>query len=145
MLGMVSTEASPAAGCTYRNRSRSALLALAVLLSFYPVGAHAQTGGQAAITGTVQDSSGAVVPNATVTAHSEETGVDVTRTSSSAGLYEISPLNVGAYTVKASAKGFQQFQQQKIVLNQGQTLGLNIVLKIGTASETVTVTSAPPQ
>ena len=96
---------------------KTSFLGLAILFLFgcfasQPIAA--QTGGQGAITGTVQDSTGAVVPDATVTAHNEETGVDVTRTSSSAGVYEISPLIVGTYTVKVTAKGFQQFQQQNI-------------------------------
>jgi hypothetical protein len=149
MLTMVWMRDSPAVGCIRANSARNnVLLGLAVLASFLTfnvVHTVAQTGGQGAITGTVQDSTGAVVPNATVIAHNNETGIDVTRTSSSAGVYEISPLNVGTYSVKASASGFQTFQQQNIVINQGQTFGLNVTLKVGNAAETVTVTSAPPQ
>ncbi len=148
MLDMGQTGRSPVAGCawnTFLKTNFSGLAVLTLLACFATLPIAAQTGGQGAITGTVQDSTGAVVPNATVTAHSEETGVDVTRTSSSAGVYEISPLNVGTYTVKATASGFQQFQQQNIVINQGQTFGLNVALKIGNDTETITVSQAPPQ
>ncbi|HEX9201772.1 MAG TPA: carboxypeptidase-like regulatory domain-containing protein, partial [Acidobacteriaceae bacterium] len=148
MSASLSIGAGPGAGSARAGWLRTRLLSFAVLVAITCISTRhltAQTGGQGAITGTVQDSTGAVVPNATVTAHNDQTGVDVTRTSSSAGLYEISPLNVGTYTVKASAAGFQQFQQQQIVINQGQTFGLNIALKVGNANETVTVSSAPPQ
>lgn len=104
----------------------------------------AQTGGEAAITGTVTDPNGAVIPNVTVTATNTATGVATTRTSSGAGVYDISPLLVGTYTVTAKASGFQAFSQQNITLAQGQTFGLNITMQVGNAAETVTVSAAPP-
>src|ERR1035437_5951823 len=80
MLTMVWMRDSPAVGCIRANSARNnVLLGLAVLASFLTfnvVHTVAQTGGQGAITGTVQDSTGAVVPNATVIAHNNETGID---------------------------------------------------------------------
>jgi hypothetical protein len=139
---------SPVAGHAQRTSAGTALarlvtIAAALLLSTGWMAA--QTGGEGAITGTVQDSTGAVVPNATVTAKNIETGVETTRTSSGSGVYDISPLIVGTYTVTAKAPGFQAFQQQNIVINQGQTFGLNVTMTIGSTAETVTVSSAPPQ
>jgi hypothetical protein len=104
-----------------------------------------QTAGEGAITGTVKDSTGAVVPNATVTAKNVATGVSTSRVSSSAGVYQISPLIVGTYSVTVSVPGFKTFEQQNVVLNENQILGLNPVLDIGSQSTTVTVTEAPPQ
>ena len=136
---------SPGCICGRRNHARSVFVTLFALLFAPILFLHAQTGGQGAITGTVQDETGAVIPNATVVAHNVETGVDVSRTSSSAGVYDISPLNPGTYTVSAMASGFQVFLQQNIAINQGQNFGLNITMKIGAATQTVTVSQAPPQ
>lgn len=130
-------------------RARASLSSFTTLLVSFAlclsISAVAQTAGQGAITGVVQDESGAVVPNATVTAHNVATGVDVVRTTSSAGVYNISPIIVGTYTLSVKGSGFQAFEQQNITVDQGQTVGINVTLKIGNASETVTVTEAPPQ
>jgi hypothetical protein len=58
--------------------------------------AMAQTGGDGAIQGTVKDSTGAIIPSATVTAKNVGTGVETTRTSSSDGLYNVGPTEVSA-------------------------------------------------
>lgn len=106
--------------------------------------AFSQTAGEAAITGTVTDATHAVIPNATVIAHNEQTGVDTQRVTSSAGVYQISPLIVGTYTVTVTAPGFRELKQQGIVLTQNQIYGLNPILEVGKQDETVTVTEAPP-
>jgi len=120
-----------------------AWLALSSALAV-PWGA-AQTAGEGAITGTVKDTTGAVVPNATVTARNDATGVETSRPSSSAGVYQIGPLIVGSYSITVTAAGFKTFTQQNIVINQNQIFGLNPVLAVGSQATTVTVTTAPPQ
>ena len=80
-----------------------------------------QGAGQGAIEGTVTDSSGAVVPNAVVTVTDQSSGISTTRTTSSAGLYTITPLIPDSYTVTVKAKGFLTSKQQNIVVN-----GLNV-------------------
>ena len=107
--------------------------------------ASAQTAGEGAITGIVADSTGAVIPTASITATNDATGVNTTRHASSAGAYEISPLIIGTYTVTVSAPGFDTVKQQGIVLNENQIFGFNPVLKVGNSKETITVTAAPPQ
>jgi len=72
----------------------------------------AQTGGEAGIQGTVIDPTGAAVPNAVITATNTATGVATVRVASSDGLYTISPIIPGVYTVEAKAKGFEQFLQK---------------------------------
>src|SRR5215472_3660405 len=64
-----------------------------------------QTGGEGAIEGSVTDSTGAVIPNATVTATNQASNVSTTRTSTSAGLFSITPLIPGVYTVRVEATG----------------------------------------
>jgi carboxypeptidase family protein len=104
----------------------------------------AQTGGQGAIQGTVTDATGAVVPNATITAKNQDSGVVTTRVSSSAGVYTINPIIPGTYSVTATAAGFQSFKQQNLVVDALKVTGLNVTLTVGNTSETVTVTEAPP-
>jgi len=104
----------------------------------------AQTGGQGAISGSVTDPTGALVPNATVVARNNGTSVETKRTASSDGLYNISPLIPGTYTVTVTASGFSSFKQENIVVDALSTVGLNVKLKTGSQSETVTVTDAPP-
>jgi len=127
----------------WSNRS-SALLILAICLGLAAAPALAQTAGEAAITGTVSDSTHAVVAGAVVTATNDATGISTSRSTSSAGVYEISPLIIGTYTITVSAPGFEVLLQQNIVLNENQVFGFNPVMKIGNQKETVTVTSAPP-
>src|ERR1700678_341705 len=114
------------------------LKGLALCLCLVTAAAMGQTAGDGAITGTVKDSTGAVVPNATVKARNDATGVVTQRTTSGGGIYEISPLIVGTYTVTVSAKGFENFVQQQIVLSENQTFGLNATLTIGSTDQSIT-------
>jgi hypothetical protein len=114
------------------------------LLGIAPQAA-AQTGGQGALEGLVIDTQGAVIPNAQVTATNQSSGVSSTRTASSAGAYQITPLIPGTYTLTVTAKGFETLKQENIEVNGMSITGFNAVLKVGQASETITVTDAPPQ
>ncbi len=109
-----------------------------------PITLWAQTAGEGAIGGTVTDSTGAAIPNATVTATNAATNVATTRTSSGSGAYLIAPLPPGTYTVQVSASGFKTLKQENLDVVALGTLGLNPVLSVGEATETVTVTAAPP-
>src|SRR6201994_18396 len=121
---------------------------LAVLLCAYlllpVVNASGQTGGQGAISGTVTDATGALLPNATVAARNNGTGIETKRTASSDGLYNISPLIPGTYTVTVTADGFTTFKQENLVVDALSNVGLNVSLKAGSQNETVTVTDTPP-
>ena len=104
----------------------------------------AQTAGEGAIAGTVTDSSGAAIPNALVTATNNATGVSAKRTTTSAGVFTITPLLPGTYTVEVSAAGFRGFKQENLVVNALNTANLNPVLPVGGTTDTVTVTTSPP-
>src|SRR5271156_281321 len=131
-------------GNVRRMTKAGALLVLAVSYALLATSAVAQTAGDGAITGTVKDASGAVISNATVTARNVSTGVETSRVTSSAGVYQISPIIVGTYSVTVVAQGFAKITQENLVINENQILGLNPVLKVGSQSEMVTVTEAPP-
>src|ERR1051325_9917540 len=104
----------------------------------------AQIGGTGTIQGVFSDPSGAIIPGATVTATNEATQVKITRQTTDAGYYVLSPLPAGQYTVSISAGGFQTSVQQHIVVDALATIGLNLNLQVGSSAESVTVTDAAP-
>nr|WP_183792115.1 TonB-dependent receptor [Edaphobacter lichenicola] len=99
---------------------------------------------QGAITGVVQDSSGAAVAGARVTVTNVDTGLVLEGSANSSGVYVFSPLKIGNYIVSATAKGFQTTKQENLHLDAQQRLNIVISLKLGSVSEVVTVTEAPP-
>lgn len=127
---------------SFRNLHRSALC-FALLQAALLISANAQLTGASAISGTVTDPSGAVIPKATVTATNSATGATTVRTSGSSGNYLISPVPPGDYTISVSAPGFRELVQEHVTVNALQTIGYNAKLTLG-ANETMTVTSAPP-
>jgi len=122
----------------------SFILTVAMLAGFGGVAAMGQTAGDGAITGTVKDPTGAAVANATVTATNTASGVTTVRTTDGAGIYQISPLLIGSYTIEVSAKGFKKSVQENVTLNENQVFGYNPVLAVGSQETSVTVTEAPP-
>jgi len=106
--------------------------------------ANAQISGQGEISGTVTDTSGAVVQGAAITATNVNTGVSVVRASTETGYYLISPLLPGTYIVTVKAPGFREFKQENVIVNALLPVTVNPKLSLGSVAETVTVTSAPP-
>src|SRR5262245_6741526 len=100
--------------------------------------------GSGTIQGTITDPSGAIIPTATVTARNVATGVETTRQTTAAGLYVLSPLPPGDYTIKAGAVGFQTTTREHLIVEALATIGLNLELKVGSASEQVTVEATAP-
>ena len=116
------------------------LIAVAMLLLSAPL-THAQTTAQ--LTGTVQDTSGAVIPGAQVTLTDESTGGSRVVQTNGQGLYAFPALVPGTYTVKASAKGFQPKEVTGIVLHAGDELAIPaFTLTVGSEATTVTVSAA---
>ena len=96
------------------------------------------------VTGTVSDTSGAVIPGAKVTLLNTDVGLTMEGISDSGGRYTFSPVKIGHYTLTATASGFSKTTQEAITVNVSQVLQVNLQLKPGAASETVTVSTAPP-
>ena len=121
-------------------------LALLLVAALCATGvARAQLSGKGELKGTVTDPSGAVVPGAMVTAVQSTTGQTTSHTTNSAGLYDISPLDPGIYTVTVEAQGFRKQTQADIHINALEIAVYSPAMTVGSSSETVTVTSAPPQ
>jgi len=99
---------------------------------------------QGAITGLVQDASGAVIPGASVTLQNVDTGLVLQAKADSSGVYNFSPIKIGNYTVSATSPGFRTTTQQNVRVDVQQRVNVVIVLQPGATTETVTVSTAPP-
>ena len=127
-----------------RNRLWVGCLSVILFLTF-AVGANAQLSGKGSITGTVADTSGAVIPNATVVATNGATNLNTETKTTGAGAYNFSNLDPGIYSVTVSAEGFQKLKQENIHVNALESESFNPVLTVGRADVQVTVTAEPPQ
>jgi hypothetical protein len=92
-----------------------------------------------AITGTITDPSGAVVPNATVVVTNEETNVPVEVKTNAAGVYTVPYLAAGRYSVSVQAPGFQTYRKTGIVMGTATTVRADAALVTGTLATSVEV------
>jgi hypothetical protein len=123
----------------------SGYVAVACLCFVFALAQHASAQvDEGSITGTVTDSSGAVVPNAQVTLLNTDQGITVQTRTGPSGSYTFSPVRIGHYNVTVTAQGFAKTTQTNLTLNVAETLQVNIQLKVGQTSETVQITEAPP-
>ena len=114
-----------------------AMFALALL----PGGAHGQV-RSATLSGTVADSSGGVVLGAKVSVLETATGQHYEAVSNSSGEFTVTYLPAGLYTVTVAQTGFESASQQNVRVGNGESVHLQVGLKIGAANETVTVSAA---
>ena len=124
-------------GRGWRN-SIAALLIFTLLLILTPA-LSAQTAGTGALGGTVTDSTGAVVPNVTVTSTSVDTGQVRTTKTAADGTYKFSLLPPGSYRVKFEAAGFGAVEIPGATVNVTETEVLNQALTVGSQTQEVTV------
>lgn len=99
---------------------------------------------QSSVSGIVTDSTGAVVPNVTVTAISGATGERTVVTTNDGGFYVLNALPIGGYAVEAEKTGFKKFAREGLTLTSATTIPLDIQMEIGAIGETVTVTGETP-
>ena len=99
----------------------------------------AQTAGSGTITGTVSDPSGAVVPGATVSIRSTDTGIERKTQTNEAGIYNATFLQPGHYEVGATKTGLGSVLRKDLTLQVGQTLTVDFSMSLTTTQETVTV------
>ena len=115
-------------------------LVLATAILAFPLMGYAQ---EAALTGTISDTTGGVLPGVTVTAVHDATGNTFTAVTDSAGRYRI-PVRVGAYRVSAELQGFANVVRTGVQLLVGQVLNVDLQMSPATLQETVTVTGEAP-
>src|SRR5262245_39049309 len=105
------------------------LLSWTALSLLVPSASNAQIGGSGSIQGIVLDTSGAALPGATVTATNIATGIDLTRQTTDAGVYALTPLPPGQYRVAVSLDGFQPFSRD-VIVDALSVVGLNVSLQV---------------
>src|SRR5580765_1986166 len=103
---------------------------LATILLLVAVPARAQL-ATAELNGRVTDSSGAVLPGATITATQTATGLVRTAVTDGTGSYLLSNLPTGPYRLEASLQGFRPYVRTGLVLQVGATPTINAVLEVG--------------
>lgn len=121
----------------FRNLSLLSLLILAISSAVIPAAAQ-DTAAQLA--GTVVDSSGGVIPQAHLIITNAGTNLTKQTDSDGTGAFVFRELAPGTYTLSVSASGFESFVEKGIQLTVEQHATLPVSLKVGSNSETVTVT-----
>lgn len=121
-------------------RCKATVLMIVALLAF-GTAAHAQT-ITGSISGAVMDSSGGMIPGASVTLISEKTGQSRGSTTNSEGRFNFAALQPGNYALKVERQGFQTLEQRGVILSANENLALgDLKLQPGQVSETVSVMS----
>ena len=115
------------------------IFVLALIVFTCNIGAFAQLSARATITGTVTDSSGAVVPGAAVTITNDATNVSLKTQSNGRGVFVAPELSVATYSITIAKKGFKNYTVTGIELHPTETVQVNGSLTVGAASETITV------
>jgi hypothetical protein len=118
------------------------LVASFVLRMVFALPAQAQQtlGG---ITGTVSDSSGAVLPNTTVTIVGDQTKLTRTQSTGDSGAYDFVNLPIGTYAMTFTHDGFQTLKIPSITVQADRTATVNTALKVGQVGTTITVEESP--
>ena len=105
---------------------------------------NSMSGGFAALSGTINDQSGAAIPGAQIRVFSPTGEIAATATSDNEGAYHIPELPTARYRIEFSSPGFRTTVMQDVSLSRGQELAQNVTLNVGSTAETVTVTAASP-
>jgi Carboxypeptidase regulatory-like domain/TonB-dependent Receptor Plug Domain len=116
---------------------RRACFLLILSLLVLSIGTLGQTTSR--LTGTIRDSSGAVINGARVVLLNEATGVSFETTTTSAGAYLFDAVKPGSYTVRVSVQGFKSVESKGNLVTIGQPTAVNLGLTVGTAAETLEV------
>jgi hypothetical protein len=98
-------------------------------------------GDRGAVSGTVTDPAGSVVPNASVSVRNLETGSPYQTTSTETGNYSLPQLPAGTYEIIVTAPGFSRYVQQGIRTLVASTVRVDVALQIGSPTDSVTVTA----
>lgn len=123
-------------------RMRRFLLVVAFLFSLTPTLFGQQ--GTSQIRGRATSADGSVLPGVTVTVKNRDTGIVRTTVTDSDGVYVISGVTPGTYTLTAELSGFKAFRRPNVRLEVGKTSTVDARLALGAVSEEVTVTAAAP-
>ena len=121
--------------------SQSKLYAFAIVITFVPICARAQSG---TIVGTITDESSAAVADAAVTLTNTGTGFTRVVNTNASGGYVAPTMPIGTYNIKAEKTGFQTLLREGIQLTAADTATVNLTLRVGDVKQTVEVQASAP-
>ena len=127
-----------------RNIALSGISGVIALLTLATASLLAQTAGSGAISGTVTDPAGAVVPGAIVVVHDADTAADRTISTNEAGIYSAAFLQTGNYEVSVTKPGFAKVEHKGIVVEVGRSISIDFALTVQSGTQTVTVSTESP-
>ena len=116
-----------------------ATVVAALLLGVPPILAQ-----QSGLTGTVSDTTGAVIVAADVVLANSDTGVEATTQSNESGGFNFTLVQPGTYELRCESVGFKTYRQSGLVMETGLTKTVNIQLQLGEITETIEVTGSAP-
>ena len=122
---------------------RDFCVTLVLLILCWPGLCTAQTASTGALTGTISDQSGAIVPGAEITARNEATGRTSTAVSQDDGRYTVVLLPPGTYRVEFTKNGFSVTVAPGIRVNVTETARFDVAMKVGAITQNITVEAAP--
>jgi len=124
-------------------RQKIGLASVLVTLAMVMAVPTSQASGQTvtgAISGTVVDAQGAVVPGATVTVIDESTGSPRVAVSDARGAFQVTNLQAGRYTVRVEVPSFRLYERKNVVLSSSERVAVGtIALELGSLTDTVSV------
>jgi hypothetical protein len=115
--------------------------AAVLILLLFSIQAFGQ-GGDASLSGTIADASGAVLPGASVVATSDATGVSTSTVTNAAGIYSFPSLQPGTYAIKVELAGFQTTTLKNVLLRGRAQARLNATLEVRKLEQSVEVSVA---
>src|SRR5881628_188882 len=118
-------------------------LLVIVCLSLFAHTEFAQT-DRGTITGTVSDTTGAVIPGVAIEAKNVQTGAVYQAGSSETGNFTLAQLPAGTYELSATLPGFRRYVRENIIVSVATVLRIDVTLEVGGAGESVTVEAASP-
>src|SRR6266566_8323936 len=120
---------------------RSLLVVVSLFLS--ALAAFAQT-DRGTITGTVSDTTGAVIPGVAIEAKNVQTGAQYQAGSSETGNFTLAQLPAGTYELSAALPGFRRFVRPGVIVSVATVLRIDVSLEVGATGDSVTVEAASP-
>jgi Carboxypeptidase regulatory-like domain len=120
-------------------KTRTLTLLLAVFLCALSCVAQTST---SQISGTVRDSSGAIIPAASVTLTNEATGVVQRQSTTEAGVYAFPAIPVGSYTLRVEATGFKTLTKSGNLVQVNTPLAVDVTLEVGASTESIEVAAS---
>ena len=100
--------------------------------------------GSGGLAGTVVDESGAAIPAVSIVVENADSGARFEAISNENGLFRVTSLLPGGYRIKATKPGFENLARPGVIVTTGQTVAIDLTLKIGTTSEIVTIQESAP-